>query len=370
MTHSSSSRVITDALPFYFYSLLEWKRFWRLSEMRQILRIQWRYIPDTIWFFRALISVAVLSGGLISDGVAHTLPDLRVAAAIIVRSAASQSGITAVRQPRADQSSDLGPPDTSADVDYPAALVDFEPDNAPVRPDILEVQRPRMSGSWPADNAMRATALKPEAGGFHWGAAVGQSLFFLGVMHGLRLAFDPGSRADLRGPFLKDYFNTVKRLHGWRDGNGFVVNYIGHPLEGAASGYIQIQNDPKGTQEFSMGKAYWRSRLKAMGWAALLSTMFELGPISEASIGNVGLKPRRQAKNPMAWVDLVVTPTVGTAWLVGEDILDHYLVRRVENNSSSPLVRVLARTFFNPSRSMSNMLRLKYPWHRDNRALE
>jgi hypothetical protein len=338
--------------------------------MRQILRIQCRYIPDTVWFFRALISVAVLSGGLISDGVAHTLPDLAVAAANNVKSAASQSGTTSVHQLRSDQSSDLRPTDASADLDYPAASVDCEPDNAPVRPDILEVERPRMSGSWPAANALRATALKPEAGGFHWGGAIGQSMFFLGVMHGLRLAFDPGSRADMRGPFLKDYFNTVKRLHGWRDGNGFVVNYIGHPLEGAVSGYIQIQNDPKGNQELSMGKAYWRSRLKAMGWAALLSTAFELGPISEASLGNVGLKPRRQAKNPMAWVDIVVTPTVGTAWLVGEDILDHYLVRRVENNSSSRVARALARTFFNPSRSMSNMLRLKYPWHRDNRTLE
>ena len=174
----------------------------------------------------------------------------------------------------------------------------------------------------------------------------------------------------MRGPFFKDYFNTLKRVHGWEDGNGFVVNYIGHAMEGAISGYIQIQNDPKGNQELSMGKTYWSSRLKAMGWAALFSTQFELGPISEASLGNVGLKSRGKAKNPMAWVDIVVTPTVGTAWLVGEDILDHYLVRRVENNSSNRLVRALARSFFNPSRSLANMLRLKVPWYRDNRTLE
>ena len=338
--------------------------------MRQILRIQWRYTPDTVWFFRALISVAVLSGGLISDGVAQTLPDLPVAAANNVKSAASQSGITAVRQLRADQSSDLRSPDTSADSDYPAAPVDFEPDYAPVRPNFLEVQRPRMSDSSADANAMRAMALKPEADGFRWGGAVGQSMFFLGFLHGLRFAFDPASRDGMRGKFLKDYFKTVKRMHGWGDGNPFVVNYIGHAMEGAVSGYIQIQNDPKGNQELSMGKTYWRSRLKAMGWAALFSTQFELGPISEASLGNVGLKSRRQSKHPMAWVDIVVTPTVGTAWLVGEDIVDHYLVRRVENNSSNRFVRALARSFFNPSRSLANMLRLKYPWHRDNRTLE
>jgi len=222
-----------------------------------------------------------------------------------------------------------------------------------------------MSGSSVAANAL---ALKSEAGGFHWGKAAEQSMLFLGVMHGLRLAFDPGSRAGVRGPFLRDYFDTVKRLHGWGDGNPFVVNYIGHAMEGAISGYIQIQNDPKGNLDFSMGKSYWSSRLKAMGWAALFSTQFEIGPISEASLGNVGLTSRRQAKNPMAWVDIVVTPTVGTAWLVGEDLLDHYLVRRVENNSSSHLVRALARSVLNPGRSMSNMLRFKYPWYRDNRT--
>ena len=338
--------------------------------MRQILRIQWRYRPDTVWFLRALISVAVLSGGLISNGVAQTLPDLTIAVANSVKSAASQSGMTAVRLLRADQSPDLRSSDASADIDYQGAPVDIEPDYALVRPDVLDVKRPRMNGSSAADNAMRAMALEPEVGGFRWGRAVGQSMFFLGIMHGLRLAFDPGSRAGMRGPFFKDYFNTVKRLHGWGDGNPFVVNYIGHSMEGAISGFIQIQNDPKGNQEFSMGKTYWRSRLKAMGWAAIFSTHFELGPISEASIGNVGLTPRKQAKNPMAWVDLVVTPTAGTAWLVGEDILDRYLVRRVENNSSSRLVRALARCFLNPGRSMSNMLRLKYPWHRDNRTFE
>jgi hypothetical protein len=333
--------------------------------------MKWRGTHAAVkWFFRALISVAILSVGLISDGLAQTFPVLPVAAAHNVKSAASQSGITALRQLRADQSSDLRSPDTSADLDYQEAPVDFEPDKAPVRPDILEVQRPRVSDSSAAANAMPAMALKPEADGFRWGGAVRQSMFFLGVMHGLRLAFDPPSRAGLRGPFFKDYFNTVERLHGWGDGNPFGVNYIGHAMQGAISGYIQIQNDPKGNQELSMGKKYWSSRLKAMGWAALFSAQFELGPISEASLGNIGLKSRRQAKNPMAWVDLVVTPTVGTAWLVGEDILDHYLVRRVENNSSNRLVRALARSLFNPSRSLSNMLRLKVPWHRDNRTFE
>ncbi|MEK6303951.1 MAG: hypothetical protein AABO41_24875 [Acidobacteriota bacterium] len=220
-----------------------------------------------------------------------------------------------------------------------------------------------------ADNSGAANGQPEERDGFRWGGAVRQSLFFLGILNGVRMATEPESRAGLRGPFFKDYFATAKKLRGWRDGDRFLVNYIGHPMQGAVSGFVQIHNDPKARQELGMSKAYWHSRLKAMGWAALFSTQFELGPISEASLGNVGLNQRDNTKHPMAWVDLIVTPTVGTAWLVGEDALDRYVVRRVESKVSNRVVRLLVRSFLNPSRSMSNVLRLKYPWHRDSRTL-
>ena len=212
---------------------------------------------------------------------------------------------------------------------------------------------------------------KPEATDrFGWEGAVRQSMFFLGILHVGRMAIEPESRAGLRGPFFKDYFATVKTLRGWRDGDRFIVNYVAHPMQGAVSGYVQIHNDPTATRyELGMGKAYWNSRLKAMGWAALFSTQFELGAISEASLGNVGLKSRDKTKHPMAWVDLIVTPTVGTAWLVGEDILDRYVVHRMERKVSNRVIRVLVRSLLNPSRSVANVLRIKYPWHRDTREL-
>lgn len=226
------------------------------------------------------------------------------------------------------------------------------------------------SAANPADSINPGTGQREATDGFRWGGAVKQSVFFLGIMHGFRMATEPESRADLRGPFFKDYFATVRKVRGWEDGDPFIVNYIGHPMQGAVTGFVQIQNDPKATrQELSMSKEYWRSRLKAMGWAALFSTQFELGPISEASLGNIGLKLSDKGKNPMALVDLVVTPTVGTAWLVGEDALDRYLIRGIESKVTNRLVRLLVRSLLNPSRSMSNLLRLKYPWHRDTRSL-
>jgi hypothetical protein len=206
-------------------------------------------------------------------------------------------------------------------------------------------------------------------GGFEWNKAITQMTLFAGIMHGFRFATEPGTRAELRGPFFKDYFRSVKNLRGWGDGDEFLVNYIGHPMQGAVSGYIQIQNDPKGINlELDLrNKQYWKSRMKAMAWAAVWSTQFELGPISEASLGNVGLKPSKKSQHPMAYVDLVVTPVFGVAWLVGEDLLDRYVIRFIESKIKYRPLRILARSFLNPTRSFANMHRGKLFWHRDDR---
>ena len=205
---------------------------------------------------------------------------------------------------------------------------------------------------------------------FQWGQVLMQSLFFTSVMNGFRLATEPSTRADLKGPFIKDYLSSVKRLRGWRDGDSFLVNYIGHPMQGAVSGFIYVQNEPdRDTLELGLRKAYWKSRVKAMSWAFLLSTQFELGPFSEASFGNVGLKPSEKSQHPMGYVDLVVTPTLGTAWLVSEDTLDRYLIRKIEKWSSNRLVRALTRSFLNPTRSFANLMRFRPTWHRDDRSL-
>lgn len=206
--------------------------------------------------------------------------------------------------------------------------------------------------------------------GFDWKEAGKQSLFLLAIMHSYNFGTNAGIREELRGPFFKDYFRSVRNLRGWDDGDPFIADYVAHPMQGAVAGYIQIQNDPKGRgQEFAMSKAYWNSRLKAAGFALLFSTQWEIGPLSEASLGNIGLKPFENSPHPMAWVDMVITPSLGTAFLVGEDMLDRFVIRKLEYKISNRLLRVLIRSFLNPSRSMSNMLRSEYPWYRERRAL-
>jgi hypothetical protein len=204
--------------------------------------------------------------------------------------------------------------------------------------------------------------------GFDWESAFRQSMVFLGIQHAFRLATEEGTRADLKGPFFRDYFKALRSLRGWNDSDPFIVNYIGHPMMGSVTGFIQVQNDPRGiAEEVGLKKSYWQSRLKAFGWSFAYSTQFELGLMSEASLGNIGIRPYGKAKNPMAYVDLVVTPVVGAGWLVGEDLLDRYVIRFIEDRIGNRTLRKLVTGFLNPTRSFANLLRGKAPWYRDNR---
>lgn len=58
------------------------------------------------------------------------------------------------------------------------------------------------------------------------------------------------------------------------------------------------------------------------GWSAAYSLQFEIGPLSEASIGNVGMRPETTG-----WVDDVVTPLGAFGLIVAEDALDRYFVQ-------------------------------------------
>jgi hypothetical protein len=223
-----------------------------------------------------------------------------------------------------------------------------------------------------ASTVFEVTAISPakdvHATNFHWGSALQQSFRFLILEHGFRIWKEPTTRKELAGPFFADYIESVKGLGGWGDGDEFYVNYIGHPMEGAVAGFIEVQNDPRGSKMQFGSKGYWKNRLRPMAFAAVYSTQFEIGPISEASIGNVGKDRRESLPNGgQGFVDLVITPTVGTGWLIGEDILDKYVIEKLERKTSNRFLQMMLRGL-NPGRSFSNMLAGKVPWHRDTRG--
>ena len=194
---------------------------------------------------------------------------------------------------------------------------------------------------------------------FRWRAAIGQSLMFLGIQHGYAFT-QLKTRRSLKGKFWKDYVQSVKNLRGWDDGGRFFTNYIAHPMQGSLTGFIFVQNDPKGRKaEFGASGDYWKSRMKAMLWTTAWSTQFEIGPISQASIGNVGLSGKQ------TWEDIVTTPTLGTAMLIGEDAIDRFVIKNIERRTDNFYIKVFVRMLLNPTRNFSNMLRFKAPWHRD-----
>lgn len=231
------------------------------------------------------------------------------------------------------------------------------PFHIPILAAVICLSHPAASACAPA-----ATVTAPEDRSIAWSPVVGQSALMLGIQHTLRMAQDK-TRANLDGPFWHDYVESVKGLHGWRDGNSRKTNYMGHPLMGATTAFVLIQNDPKGRGlEWSPhSSAYWKSRFKGLGWAAVYSTSFELAPWGEAGIGNVG-----QDHQTMAFVDLVVTPLGGFGWMLLEDYLDATVIKRMERGGITWWTRV-ARIVLNPGRSIANMMQFERPSYRATR---
>jgi hypothetical protein len=200
---------------------------------------------------------------------------------------------------------------------------------------------------------------RENAESFQWRPAIAQSMLMLGVQHGYAVIFQEKTRDALfDGTFFVDYYRSVKGLRGWDDGNKFFTNYVAHPMQGGLTGFIYVQNHPKlRAQIFENSPEYWKYRFYAFIWSTAWSTQFELGPISQSSIGNVGMY------GGMGMVDLVITPTVGTAWLIGEEVMDRYVIRTLEQNSVT--MKMISRMLLNPMRTIANLFRFKEPWYRD-----
>lgn len=223
----------------------------------------------------------------------------------------------------------------------------------------------------PTDPAVKPTVRAKPAGaqieseeqGIAWKGLLAQSGFFLGLQHAFRLGTEPGTRAGLKGPFFRGYADALGSLHGWADGDEFYVNYIGHPMQGAVAGFIFAHNDRAYRRvEFGKNRDYWLGRLRAGAYAYVYSLQFEIGPISEASIGKVQRDYPQQG-----FVDQAITPTIGIGWMVMEDAIDKYIVRRLEDRYRNAYLRALLRGTLNPAHTFANLMAFKYPWYRDNR---
>src|ERR1035438_9100945 len=166
------------------------------------------------------------------------------------------------------------------------------------------------------------------------------------------------------GKWWDRYVNSVEawRWNRWKDDNPFLDDYVGHPMMGAITNNIWIQNDPKGmTLEQSNTRQYWRRMFRAFLFSTFYSFEWKLGPAGEAGIGHSGDHfygdPGVNSTNETGWVELVTTPVGGMLWTLAEDALDKHVIRRLENKSRNPFA-LLGMMFLNPARSTANIFRI------------
>jgi len=195
-----------------------------------------------------------------------------------------------------------------------------------------------------------------------WKQAFMESLLYTGIMHGFNVTTEAGTRDTLNGHWFQNYARSVSELRGWSDSDMFMAPYVGHPLEGSIFGYIFRQNDAKYRNvQWGDGRDYFLSLLRSMAWSAVWHTQWKIGPISEASIGNVMLHA-----SP-GFITLVDTPTLGAVTMIAEDAADRYLIIGLENRTSNRAMIILARSFLNPGRTFANIMAFQVPWRRDTR---
>ena len=203
------------------------------------------------------------------------------------------------------------------------------------------------------------------------------------VEHGFRLAQDPSLRYQLaHQPFFHNWFVSFKGydLKRWSDGDDFLVNGIAHPMQGAIASWIFLQNSPVGsTRVIGSDPQYWTSRLKGMAWAAAFEVQWKIGPLSETSIGNAGgweYVPRcgtatsclgnphnLPPTNNTGLSDWIVTPIVGTGWVIVEDAIDKYVAGKVSEHNH--VAGVVLRSALEPTRNFAALFNGVLPWKRE-----
>lgn len=230
-----------------------------------------------------------------------------------------------------------------------------------------------------------ADAASAQASGrFNMKGMLWQSLAFIGVENTYRLITDANMRrltADK--PYWADYIASMKQwnMRRWWDGDSILVDDIGHPMEGGVASFIEIQNSPRQrTLRFANSREYWRSRFLGMMWATVYSTQQKIGPLGEAALGSDGgitypldcpypcknyVPGVTKYTNNTGWTDFIMTPVVGSVWVVGEDYLDLHVSDRIEDRFGDNAFTKIVRGAINPTRTMANLMRWRTPWYRD-----
>jgi len=187
-------------------------------------------------------------------------------------------------------------------------------------------------------------------GGINWRPVLSESLLFLTAQHLARF-IEEKTVTRLGGPFVNDWFDSVRSLNRFDDGGKITTNWVAHPMMGSVATHILGQNDPEYlANKIGSGNAYWRAKGKQFLFSTVYSIQFEIGPLSESSLGNIH----------QAGIDFVLTSSLGTVWSVGEDLAAQHVLRPMR--ATHPKWANTLTVLLNPTRAFANLMAFKRPW--------
>ena len=214
-------------------------------------------------------------------------------------------------------------------------------------------------GPVPAPKAIYANQTTPQAASLSKVVLYGLQLTF--YEHVMRIATQDFTRQQLKGKFWPEYLDSVHVPTQWGDKDHWQVNYIGHAISGGAFARVWLeQREARATT----ASQYLKGMGRALIYASIFSIQYEMGPMSEASIGNVGLNP-----DDLGWSDYVWTPLGGILWTMAEDAADKYVLTFIDKHVPFMMAKAAARMILNPSRMLANIGMNRTPWSRYNRDL-
>src|SRR5262245_13788101 len=234
--------------------------------------------------------------------------------------------------------------------------------------------RAQTSGDRPAgqpasvspSSAAPVLAAPEQSGGIHWGSLIRQWWTYIAIEQVERIVKEPKTRKQLSGPFFRDWFSTVSAYHfdNWDDGGKHITSYLGHPAQGAIVEAIFWQNNDRvrfSDQDFHSA-AYRHALLQAFVFATVDAVLWKVGPLSESSIGNVGLPVNWWDRDCKAIhipcvkrtgvSDMLMNEVGGTAMTIGFQWLDKHVQKRIEERVENRVVIRVTRVLTNPTQSI------------------
>ena len=209
-------------------------------------------------------------------------------------------------------------------------------------------------------------------GSIHWQSLLEHEFLFLSFEHSFRLLTQEKTREALSGPFFHDWLYIAGHVqwNRWSDGDKWFTSNLAHPAQGDVVAWIYRYNDDSasGLELDLRDPRYRRMLLRTWLAAAIYSAQWKLGPLSEATVGHVGLHTDLSSgANRTGLNDYTLDSFGGIPLMLLGDAADKYGLKRLERRMHGRAAIDTMRVALDPCRAIANIMMFKKPWYRDSR---